>query len=103
MSADTRACQDDENSGANPDDDKRHRQGGDEGDGNRRGECAKQIYMMVNVVYRHSLSPLRAHKRKVAPGRMRCRFPLATRVQKGERRWCADTVNERLKRETTWS
>ena len=38
--------------------------------------------------------------RKVAPGRMRCRFPLATRVQKGELRWCADMVNERLKRET---
>jgi hypothetical protein len=38
--------------------------------------------------------------RKVAPERMRCRFPLATRVQKGERRWCADMVNERLKQET---
>ena len=38
--------------------------------------------------------------RKVASGRMRCRFPLATRVQKGELRWCADMVNERLKRET---
>jgi len=37
---------------------------------------------------------------KVAPERMRCRFPLATRVQKGERRWCADMVNERLKQET---
>ena len=29
---------------------------------------------------------------------MRCRFPLATRDQKGELRWCADMVNERLKR-----
>jgi hypothetical protein len=38
--------------------------------------------------------------RKVAPGRMRCRFRLATRVQNGERRWCADMVNERLKQET---
>ena len=38
--------------------------------------------------------------RKVASGRMRGWFPLATRVQKGELRWCADMVNERLKRET---
>jgi hypothetical protein len=38
--------------------------------------------------------------RKVAPERMRCRFPLATRVRKGERRWCADMVNERLRQET---
>jgi hypothetical protein len=38
--------------------------------------------------------------RKVAPERMRCRFPLATRVRKGERRWCADMVNKRLKQET---
>ena len=52
-------------SGANPDNDKRHRQGGDEGDGNRRGECAKQIYLMANVVYRHAAcSTARDSKRR---------------------------------------
>src|SRR5713101_8110066 len=52
-------------SGANPDDDKRHRQGGDEGDGNRRGECAKQIYLMADVVYRHAAcSTARKSKRR---------------------------------------
>ena len=43
-----------QNSGANPDNDKRHRQGGDEGDDNRQGERAKQIYLMAHVVYRHA-------------------------------------------------
>src|SRR5258706_14461456 len=50
-------------SGANPDDDKRHRQGGDEGDGNRRGECAKQIYM-ADVVYRHTACSTARSKRR---------------------------------------
>src|SRR5258707_12133755 len=87
-------------SGANPNNRNRHRQAGGEGADDRQGECEKRIYVRAQIVYRHSLTPLARINRKVASGRMRCRFPLATRVQKGELRWCADMVNERLKRET---
>jgi len=90
-------------SGANPNNRNRHRQAGSEGADDRQGEREKRIYVRAQIVYRHSLTPLRAHKSKSRIGTNAVPV-LATRVQKGELRWCADMVNERLKRETyLWS
>jgi len=71
--------------------DGRHRQGGDEGDGNRRGECAKQIYLMADVVYRHAAcSTTRKSKRRRRDDAVTASL-LAHSVQKvqsdGAQRW----------------
>jgi hypothetical protein len=89
---------------ANPNNRNRHRQAGGEGADDRQGECEKRIYVRSQIVYRHSLTPLRAHKSKSRTGTNALPVPpLATRVQKRELRWCADMVNERLNGKPTWS
>jgi hypothetical protein len=55
-------------SGANPNNRNRHRQAGGEGADDRQGECEKRIYVRAQIVYRHSLTPLRAHKSKSRTG-----------------------------------
>jgi hypothetical protein len=83
-------------SGADPYNGKRHRQCGDEGDDNRQGECGKQIYLRLHIVYRHAAAPPRGkaksrHRDDAVTASSSC-----TLRPEGTAQWCPEMVNRML-------